>query len=150
MKRTIITLIASLLLALALVGCGVADTSTSTTTASPVATIAPPTPTPTTDITTLPAYQLASLDEQGATPDTATIAKYQKVLDSLHSKTGETEQQIADETITGQGILNKNGYTGDDRLIMLLNAVDGAITKSEHVKYDEALAALITIMLNGK
>jgi hypothetical protein len=72
------------------------------------------------------------------------------VLDSLHDKTGSTEQQIADETVTGQGILNNDKYTGDDRLITLLNGVDGAITKSEHQKYDEALAVLITIMEYGK
>lgn len=149
-----VTGIAALVMLVLVIVFVVIITATTSHPATPDATVATsiPTiaPTATIDPTTRPAYQLASLDEQGATPSPATIATYQKVLDSLHDKTGETEQGIADGTVTAQGILQKDGYSGDDRLITLLKGVDGAITKKEHQKFAESMAALITLMENGK
>jgi hypothetical protein len=91
-------------------------------------------------------YELAALDT-GGNPDSATVAKYQKVLTSLHNKTGESEQAIADGTVKGQQLLRDKGK--DATLFDLMNGVDTAITsKSEHISYAEALAALITLMEN--
>ena len=92
------------------------------------------------------AYQLASLDTSG-NPDSATVAKYQKVLTSLQNKTGDSEQGISDGTVKAQQLLRDKGK--DATLYDLMNGVDTAITsKSEHIHYAEALAALITIMEN--
>jgi len=122
-------------------------------TATSIPTVVPthkpaPTPTPTVDVSTLPAYQLAAIDSAD-TSDPTVIVQYQSVLDSLHNKTGESETNIANATYTAQGILTKDGYQGtDDTMLGLMQDVDSAITKSEHMKYNEALAALITLMAN--
>ncbi len=102
--------------------------------------------TPTADITQTVAYQLALIDAQGAPPATSTVAKYQKVLDSLHDKTGDSEAGIANGTVEGQKILRQDGYTGDDRLYTLMQACDQVLTKQEHQKYATTLAELITLM----
>ena len=121
-----------IVIALVLVACGEStpDVSSSAT----------PTATPSI------AYQLATLDT-GGNPDSATVAKYQKVLTSLHNKTGDTEQAISDGTVKGQQLLHDKGKGAT--LFDLMNGVDTSITsKSEHIRYAEALAALITIMEN--
>jgi hypothetical protein len=121
-----------IVIALVLVACG-----ESTPDASSSAT---PTTTP-----SIP-YQLATLDT-GGNPDSTTVAKYQKVLTSLHNKTGDSEQAISDGTVKAQQLLRDKGK--DATLFDLMNGVDTAIkSKSEHIHYAEALAALITIMEN--
>ena len=122
-------------------------------TAQPVPTVVPtrapvPTPKPTVDIATLPAYQLAAIDGADFS-DPVVIARYQKVLDSLHDKSGDSEAGIANATYAGQGILTKAGHTGSDNtMIGLMDASDIAFTKDEHLKYADVLGALITLMEN--
>jgi hypothetical protein len=118
------------------------------TTPAPTATVAPtatattaPTPTPQPSV----AYQLATIDTQ-STPDGPTVAKYQTLLDSLHAKTGDSEQSISDDTVKGQQLLQGKGKNAT--LLALLQGVDEAITKDEHQHYADALAALITLMEN--
>jgi hypothetical protein len=121
-----------IVIALVLVACGESTPNASSS----------DTPTATPSIS----YQLATLDT-GGNPDSATVAKYQKVLTSLHNKTGDSEQAISDGTVKGQQLLRDKGK--DATLYDLMNGVDTSITsKSEHIHYAEALAALITIMEN--
>jgi hypothetical protein len=130
-----------IVIALVLVACGDSTPNASSSSATPDASSSA-TPTATPSI----AYQMASLDTSG-NPDSATVAKYQKVLTSLHNKTGDSEQAISDGTIKGQQLLRDKGK--DATLFDLMNGVDTSITsKSEHINYAEALAALITIMEN--
>lgn len=105
-------------------------------------------PTATVDIATLPAYQLAAIDGADFS-DPAVIARYQKVLDSLHNKSGSSEADIASMTLAGQGMLTKAGYTGSDNtMIGLMDAADISFTKDEHLKYADVLGALVTLMEN--
>ncbi len=121
-----------IVIALVLVACG-ESTPDASSSATPTATPSIP-------------YQLATLDT-GGNPDSTTVAKYQKVLTSLHNKTGDSEQAISDETVKGQQLLRDKSK--DATLFDLMNGVDTSITsKSEHIRYAEALAALITIMEN--
>jgi hypothetical protein len=121
-----------IVIAFVLVACG-ESTPNASSSATPTATPSIP-------------YQLATLDT-GGNLDSATVAKYQKVLTSLQNKTGDTEQAISDGTVKGQQLLRDKGK--DATLFDLMNGVDTAIkSKSEHIHYAEALAALITIMEN--
>ncbi len=129
-------LLIAIILTLTLVSCGESDTSGA------------PSPTATIDVATLPSYQLAA-DDGADFSDPAVIARYQKVLDSLHNKTGSSEADIASMTFTAQGILTKDRYTGSDNtMIGLMDAANSSITKSEHIKYADVLGALITLMEN--
>ena len=91
-----------------------------------------------------PAYELATIDNGGNPPDDATVAKYQALLDTLHSKTGDSEQSIADETVKGQQILHDKGKAIS--LYDLMDNTNNAIPDGTKTTYAEALAALITIM----
>jgi hypothetical protein len=102
-----------------------------------------PTPTPGPSL----AYQLATIDTGGVPPDSATVAKYQALLESLHQKTGDSEQAIADETVAGQQILHKKGK--DVSLFDLMNGANQAIPNGTKMPYAQTLAALITLMENG-
>jgi hypothetical protein len=145
--RALSILAGMLLLLLALAACS--DTTYSsaaaptTRTASPTPTAPPPTATP------LPsnAYQLATIDGQGDVPSTETVAKYQTLLDNLHDKTGDSEQTISDETVQGQQLLAGKGKTVT--LFALLTGADASVTKAEHMKYADVMAALVTLMENS-
>ncbi len=88
---------------------------------------------------------MASIDSGGTiSADDPSVVQYQTLLDSLHNKTGDSEQAISDETVKGQQILHDKGI--NITLLDLMKAMDKATSKSYHVHYAEALAALITIM----
>ncbi len=115
----------------------------------PSQSVAQPTDTPAPTDTPTPqpsnAFKLATIDAGGNTPDDATVAKYQTLLDSLHKKTGDSEQVISDETVNGQTLV-KNKYGKDVSLLELLQQADasdpGGATK---IHYNELLAAYITL-----
>lgn len=108
-----------------------------------------PTATPTQDPTQLPAYQLAQIDASGATPDSATVAKYQRVLDDLHKKTGDSEETIGNETVEGQKLLAQHGRAIS--LYDLADAADKAIPPGmQKMPYAQVLAALITLMTSNQ
>jgi len=130
-------IIATLILTLALVGCG--ETGTALTDAQATAT-------DTTQQTV--SYQLATLDVPGTIPSTATLATYQKVLDSLHDKTGDDEITIGDDTV--KGITELNGKGISDTTLQLMQNVDAIITKDEHLSYAGALAPIIKVLEGGK
>jgi len=142
-------LIALAVLALSLLACGTASSGASSGPAQPTASTPPPTATPQPMATATPlpsvAYQLATLDTQSV-PDAPVVAKYQTLLTSLHNKTGDSEQTISDDTVKAQQLLQQKGKSAS--LLDLLTGVDGAITKSDHMHYADAVAALITIMEN--
>jgi hypothetical protein len=123
-----------------------ATTSTDATADTPAQATVQPTDTPTPQPSL--AYQLASLDAgHDLAANDPSIARYQRLLVSLHAKTGDSEQGIADGTVKGQQLLHDKGQ--DVKLIDLLSGVNIAVTsKPEHIHYAEALAALITIMEN--
>lgn len=121
-----------------------AATQTTTDTISAQATTAP-TPTPTPDPSQNPAYQMAGIDNGTATPDDATVVKYQRLLDDLHKKTGDSELDIANETVAGQQILAKRGQSIS--LYDLANAVNKGIPPgTPKMPYAQSLAAITTLM----
>lgn len=121
--------------------------SSGSTTGLPTDTPAPTdTPVPTDTPTPKPslAVQLATIDA-GSTPDSATITKYQTLLDSLHTKTGDSEQTISDETVNGQTLV-KNNYGKDVSLLELLQQADASDPGGNvKIHYNELLAAYITL-----
>lgn len=129
------------------------DTSTTPTTFIQ-ATVAPtdtpvPTDTPAPTDTPTPqpslAYQLASIDAGGSvSSNDASIAQYQILLDTLHRKTGDSEQTISDETVAGRDLV-KSKYGKDVTLLALLQDVDQSVPDGTTIHYNEALAAYITL-----
>lgn len=104
-----------------------------------------PTATPTQDPSQNPAYQMAGIDAGGAPPDSATVAKYQRLLDDLHGKTGDSQLDIANETIAGQQVLAKRGQSIS--LYDLASAVDKGIPPgTPKMPYAQSLAAITTLM----
>ncbi len=109
----------------------------------------PPTDTPAPTDTPTPqpsnAFKLATIDANGNTPDTTTVTKYQTLLDSLHKKTGESEQTISNETVNGQTLV-KSKYGKDVSLLELLQRADESDPGGDvKIHYNEVLAAYITL-----
>ncbi len=145
-KRRVWLWIIGTIVVFAVIGTALGNQGGSQTSTAPAAPQAPSAPVPTDTPTPTLAYELAALDAGGNLPaNDPSVATYQTLLDSLHNKTGDSEQTIADETVRGQQLLHDKGK--DVTLLDLLKGVNTAISsKSEHIHYAEALAALITIM----
>lgn len=131
MKQRYLFLMGLFVIGLALLACGESTAATPTT---PIAT-------PTI------AYQLVSIDNPGVTPDAQMLAKYQTLLDELRTKTGDSEQKISDDTVSGQQILHGKGK--DVTVLALLDAANTSIPTGTKLKYDEVMASLVTLMENS-
>lgn len=91
------------------------------------------------------AYELASIDAGGSVSSKdASIAKFQSLLDTLHRKTGDSEQTISDETVAGQQLV-KTKYSKDVTLLDLMQNADQSIPDGTKLHYNEVLAAYITL-----
>lgn len=105
------------------------------------------TPQPTDTPTPAPsvAYQLAYIDSGGSiSSGDVSVAQYQTLLDTMHRKTGDSEQTIGDETVAGRDLV-KSKYGKDVTLLELLLRTDQSLPEGTKIHYNEVLAAYITL-----
>jgi len=91
-------------------------------------------------------YQLAVINEGGyVTRDDVTVIRFRYLLDRIGSKTGYSDQDIADMTVKAQQIL-RDKYGREVNLLALMEGAWKALSLDSGASYEEILAASITIM----
>jgi len=95
-------------------------------------------------------YKLAVINAREAVPASdPAVAEFRKLLDSIKSKCGTSDSEIADMTLTGQRMLAEKGI--HEGVLELMRHLDASVpAEGAHPKFEEVVAGYVLLRARGE